>query len=320
MYAYLLELLHSHDKIVPLWDQTPMSQYVLSLAIQSAAVLEDALLVLVLPATVFAGLAIITKGLWPAWAATKRAIHQTRFNLLISLLNSLMVAPILATLYSLMTNFADEFELRLIAPQVWNVAPPILVGFVAVFADDLVAYWRHRLQHTGLLWPAHALHHSDTEMTWLAEERFHPIDLVTTFAIDTSFLILLGFPAYALLVNRTVRFYYGFFVHADLPWDYGPLNYVFVSPVMHRWHHSIDPAAYQTNFATVFSIFDRIFGTYRVPGLPDTPLGVKATIGMGIWAQLLQPFKASAYRSFRGYFLLLKSTGQRGRELSDHTL
>ena len=64
---------------------------------------------------------------------------------------------------------------------------------------------------------------------------------------------------------------------------------------MHRWHHSNDRAAYQTNFATVFSIFDRMFGTYRVPGLPDTSLGVDIPQGKGVFAQLLHPFKPSAY-------------------------
>jgi sterol desaturase/sphingolipid hydroxylase (fatty acid hydroxylase superfamily) len=301
--------------------------YVLSLVIDSVAALKDALWVLALAAAVFGGLAVITKGLWPAWAAAKRAIHETHFNLLIFFLNSLVVAPIFVILYTWMTNFADEFDWRLIAPHVWNVIPSIFVGFIAVFAGDLIGYWRHRLQHTRFLWPSHALHHTDTEMTWLARERFHPIDQITAFIIDNSFLIFLGFPTYALVVNVTVRYYYGFFIHADLPWSYGPLNYVFVSPVMHRWHHSIDSAAYQTNFAAVFSIFDQMFGTYRVPGLLNTPLGVKSSMGKGIWAQLLQPFKLSAYRSatgtFRGHlkfqkFMFQKWIAPRRRDHSDH--
>jgi sterol desaturase/sphingolipid hydroxylase (fatty acid hydroxylase superfamily) len=132
-------------------------------------------------------------------------------------------------------------------------------------------------------------------MTWLALLRFHPINRLSTFIIDNSVLIVLGFPAYALLVYTAVKHYYGFFIHADLPWSYGRLGNIFVSPVMHRWHHSNDPAAYQTNFATVFSIFDRMFGTYRVPGLPNTPLGVTFNMGSGVLGQLLHPFRLSAY-------------------------
>jgi sterol desaturase/sphingolipid hydroxylase (fatty acid hydroxylase superfamily) len=270
---------------------------VLSLAIQSATILKDAFLVLFLPADLFVGLAVLTKGLVPAWAAAKRAIHETRVNLSIYILDAFTVGPIVIALYALMANFADAVALRLISPHFWDSLPSLLVGLAAVFAGDFIGYWRHRLEHTRFLWPSHAVHHSDTAMTWLALIRFHPINRLSTFVIDNFFLLLLGFPAYALLVNSAVKHYYGFLIHADLPWSYGRLDGIFVSPVMHRWHHSIDPAAYQTNFATVFSIFDRTFGTYRVPGLPNTPLGVKFDMGKGVLAQLLHPFKPSAYRS-----------------------
>src|SRR5262249_40616722 len=265
--------------------------------LQCVTVLENALLILILPADLFAGLAIITKGLYPALAAAKQALHETRLNLTICILNSFTVGPIVIALYVLMTNFADSFSLRLISPHFWDSLPPLIVAFVAVFFGDFIGYWRHRLEHTRFLWPSHAVHHSDTAMTWLTLERFHPINRLSTFIIDNSFLVLVGFPAYALVVNVLVKHYYGFFIHADLPWSFGRWDKIFVSPVMHRWHHSVDPAAYQTNFATVFSIFDRAFGTYRVPGLPNTPLGVKSDMGSGVLGQLLHPFRPSAYRA-----------------------
>jgi sterol desaturase/sphingolipid hydroxylase (fatty acid hydroxylase superfamily) len=268
-----------------------------SFTIQSATILKDALWAFVLPADLFAGLAIITKGLVPAWAAAKRAFHETRVNLALHILDAFTIGALLIPLYALMANFADAFALRLIGPHFWDRIPSFLVGFAAVFAGDFIGYWRHRLEHTRFLWPSHAVHHSDTAMTWLALIRFHPLNRLSTFVIDNSFLLLLGLPAYALLINAAVKHYYGFFIHADLPWTYGRLDKIFVSPVMHRWHHSIDPVAYQTNFATVFSIFDRAFGTYRVPGLPNTPLGVTSDMGGGVLGQLLHPFRPSAYRS-----------------------
>jgi sterol desaturase/sphingolipid hydroxylase (fatty acid hydroxylase superfamily) len=267
-----------------------------TLLLQCAAILKDALLVLILPADIFFGLAIITKGLRPTLAAAQRAIRETRINLSIYILDALAVGPILLILYALMTNFADAYSLRLINPQFWNSVPMILVGLIAVFVGDFIGYWRHRLEHTRLLWPSHAVHHSDTVMTWLALLRFHPINRLSTFIIDNSILTLLGFPAYALLVYSAVKHYYGFFIHADLPWSYGRLDKVFVSPVMHRWHHSLESEAHETNFATVFSFFDRIFGTYRVPGLATTRLGVESHTNKGTFAQLIYPFKLSAYR------------------------
>jgi sterol desaturase/sphingolipid hydroxylase (fatty acid hydroxylase superfamily) len=136
------------------------------------------------------------------------------------------------------------------------------------------------------------VHHSDTEMTWLTLSRFHPINRLTTMAIDTSCLALLGFPEWALIANVLVRHYYGEFIHADLPWTYGPAGRVFVSPVMHRWHHARDVTGAGSNFATVFSVFDQAFGTYYVPGLCTVPLGVNDDMGRGTSGQLMYPFIA----------------------------
>jgi sterol desaturase/sphingolipid hydroxylase (fatty acid hydroxylase superfamily) len=167
------------------------------------------------------------------------------------------------------------------------------VGLLALFIGDFVAYWRHRLEHSALLWPAHAIHHSDTAMTWTTGLRFHPINRFTTAMIDTGALASLGFPPWALVVNNLVRHYYGLFIHMDLPWTYGLLGRVFVSPAMHRWHHVREGAGVGANFATVFSVFDQAFGTYHAPGPCTEPLGVPEQIGRNALAQLLWPFRVA---------------------------
>jgi sterol desaturase/sphingolipid hydroxylase (fatty acid hydroxylase superfamily) len=175
----------------------------------------------------------------------------------------------------------------------WSALPAWLVALCALFAGDFIAYWRHRLEHTSLLWPGHAIHHSDTAMTWTTGLRFHPINRFSTALIDTSMLALLGFPPWALVANNLVRHYYGLFIHMDLPWTYGPLGRVFVSPAMHRWHHIRDAEGAGANFATVFSIFDQAFRTHCVPGACTAPLGVRDDIGRGAMAQLAWPFRAA---------------------------
>jgi sterol desaturase/sphingolipid hydroxylase (fatty acid hydroxylase superfamily) len=163
---------------------------------------------------------------------------------------------------------------------------------MAVFLGDFIGYWRHRLEHTKWLWPTHAIHHSDEEMTWLTLNRFHPINRITTTVIDSAFLMAMGLPSWAVIANSLVRNYYGYFIHADLPWTYGPLGKVFVSPAMHQWHHAKDIEYAGTNFATVFSIFDRVFGTFALPGPCTVPLGIAQEIGQNVPAQLAHPFRA----------------------------
>jgi len=227
-----------------------------------------------------------------------KAVPQAKINLLIHFIDVLLVAPILVALALFMKQAFETYDLALVPATMWEELHPALVGLAAVFLGDFIGYWRHRIEHSALLWPSHAVHHSDTEMTWLAIFRFHPINRLTTVAIDFAFILSMGLPAYAILVNWLVRHYYGAFIHADLPWTYGPFGRIFVSPAMHRWHHSAEPIAYNTNFASVFSVFDWAFGTFRVPGACDTALGVPQPMGNGLIGQLTYPLRRSSYRHF----------------------
>jgi sterol desaturase/sphingolipid hydroxylase (fatty acid hydroxylase superfamily) len=179
---------------------------------------------------------------------------------------------------------------EVVSPDWWGSLPVAATATAAIFAGDFISYWRHRLEHTRLLWPSHAIHHSDTEMTWVTLNRFHPINKLTTMIVDTTFLAVAGFPQWALVLNVMVRFFYGEFIHADFPWTYGPLGRLFVSPVMHRWHHARDVEGAGSNFATVFSVFDQAFGTHYVPGPCNVPLGVNDDLGDGTVGQLTYPF------------------------------
>ena len=90
---------------------------------------------------------------------------------------------------------------------------------------------------------------------------------------------------------RLVRHYYGYLLHADVPWTLGKFELVFNSPAMHRWHHSRDVRTSSTNFATIFSVWDRVFGTLHAPGPCDAPLGVEEDMGQGVVGQYLHPFR-----------------------------
>jgi len=239
------------------------------------------------------GLALLVKGK-EAIDGARKAAREIRLNLSILALDVLFVAPVVAILVSLVRLGVEHLPFSVVNVGVWESLGRVGTLFAVVFIGDFFSYWRHRLEHTRLLWPAHAVHHSDTQMTWLTLGRFHPIDRVVTATIDIALLALLGFPSWALVFNEIVRHYYGEFIHADFPWTYGPLGRVFVSPVMHRWHHARDVVGAGSNFATVFSVFDQAFRTYYVPGLCTVPLGVTDDIPPGVMGQLRFPLVAWA--------------------------
>jgi len=240
-------------------------------------------------AVAYVSLALLVKGR-KAITSARRAIREIRVNLTWYFLDAAFIAPVIALAVAGCRTIIEHYSLSLLDGATWSVIGKPATIIVAVCAGDFVSYWRHRLEHTRWIWPAHAIHHSDSQMTWLTLARFHPVNRMVTATIDVGVLALFGFPIWALVANEIVRHYYGEFIHADLPWTYGPLRHVFVSPAMHRWHHARDVVGAGSNFATVFSIFDRAFGTYYVPGVCNVPLGVTEDVGGGVARQLLYPF------------------------------
>jgi sterol desaturase/sphingolipid hydroxylase (fatty acid hydroxylase superfamily) len=260
--------------------------------------LKMALELLAYSAIFYTGLALLVKGRG-AFSDARRAASDLRVNLSWAALDFILVAPALALTVPLIRRGIDGLSLG-VAPRAWSILPNAATFVAVIFVGDFVSYWRHRVEHSRLLWPTHAIHHSDTQMSWLTLSRFHPINRLFTNCVDVVVLGLLGFPTWALLANELVRHYYGEFIHADFPWTYGPLGRVFVSPAMHQWHHALDVKAHDTNFATVFSVFDQVFGTY-MPGACDSPLGVNDNIGHSVTRQLLHPFVVW-YRGIRNAY------------------
>jgi len=175
----------------------------------------------------------------------------------------------------------------------WNWLGPIGTGLSAIVICDFLGYWCHRLFHTRWLWPSHSIHHSDTQLSWLTLLRSHPFDRFGTL-IDLLGMILLGLPDWAVITAVLVRHYYGHIIHADLPWTLGRFNLIFISPAMHRWHHALEFRGAGVNYATVFSVFDRAFGTFYAPGPCHEPTGIHDTIAPGLIGQYLHPVRTWA--------------------------
>jgi sterol desaturase/sphingolipid hydroxylase (fatty acid hydroxylase superfamily) len=245
---------------------------------------------LLLPALIFAAIAFAARGV-ESLRTARTASPEVRTNLALFTFDIIAITPLLTLLLGFSSALIQHHGFRLIAPERWSELSIWIVAPLALFIGDFVGYWRHRLEHTALLWPGHAIHHSDAAMTWTTGVRFHPLNRLTTALIDSTALALIGFPPEAIMINAYARHYYGLFIHMDLPWTYGPLGRVFVSPAMHRWHHIRDADGAGVNFATVLSVFDQAFRTHHTPGPCDVPLGVRDPIGRDPVSQLLWPFK-----------------------------
>lgn len=155
----------------------------------------------------------------------------------------------------------------------WSGVPLWLLAFIAVFSHDLADYWNHRLLHTRWFWPVHAIHHSDPDVNGLTAYRIHILEALVMWSSYTILLTWLGLPADAIGIGAILISLHVVYVHIDVDWHHGPFRLLLASPRFHRWHHADVAEAYGKNLANIFPIFDWMFGTYRVPGPCNAPLG-----------------------------------------------
>lgn len=148
---------------------------------------------------------------------------------------------------------------------------------VALLVLDFVQWCVHNLLHrVPFLWDLHKAHHSivDGEMDWIVSFRFSWLEVIVYKAILYLPMVFFGFAWEALMFHAIFGTLIGHLNHANLDWGYGPWRYVLNSPKMHIWHHDYDGDEKTTvNFGIIFSIWDWIFGTGKMPADPPKRLG-----------------------------------------------
>jgi len=144
---------------------------------------------------------------------------------------------------------------------------PAACGLVAFVLFDLWMYAWHRMNHQlPLLWRFHRVHHSDTAMDSTTALRFHPGEILLSTVLNCVPMILLGMGIEGLVFYKSVMILVTLFHHSNLSVPVGldhALRRVIVTPSLHRVHHSHLRAETDSDYGTVFSFWDRLFGTFR---------------------------------------------------------
>jgi sterol desaturase/sphingolipid hydroxylase (fatty acid hydroxylase superfamily) len=174
-------------------------------------------------------------------------------------------------------------------PTGWPLLLQTLLGLVIA---EFGLYWKHRLAHEWPpLWRFHAVHHSVTRLWFLNTGRFHLVDTVTGLLVAMPFLLLLGAPKDVLVMVSAITAFIGILTHCNIEVQCGPLNYVFNTPVLHRWHHSKVIAEGNKNYGENLMLFDQLFGTFFFPARrPPRDIGISHPMPETFVGQLTAPF------------------------------
>jgi hypothetical protein len=142
--------------------------------------------------------------------------------------------------------------------------PAAALGWVACFLGvDLCYYWFHRLSHErNGLWATHIVHHSSEEYNLAVALRQSAVGSAFSWVFYLP-LALAGFPPVMFLACSSFNTLYQFWIHTRAIGTLGPLEWVMNTPSHHRVHHACNPKYIDRNYAGVFIVWDRLFGSFR---------------------------------------------------------
>ncbi|MDQ7057691.1 MAG: sterol desaturase family protein [Ghiorsea sp.] len=158
---------------------------------------------------------------------------------------------------------------------------PLAATVATVIVLDMIIYWQHRLFHVvPLFWRLHQVHHADRDIDVSTGLRFHPLEILISMLIKFAAVIVLGAPAAAVVLFEVILNGMAMFNHGNIRLPKAldsVVRLLFVTPDMHRVHHSMFKHETNSNYGFNLSIWDKIFGSYHAQ--PD--LGHdKMTIGL----------------------------------------
>jgi sterol desaturase/sphingolipid hydroxylase (fatty acid hydroxylase superfamily) len=164
-----------------------------------------------------------------------------------------------------------------------QVAIPLWVSMgCTLVVYSITNYLIHLMEHkTPWLWRIHRVHHLDTHLDLSTSQRHHPLELMVNVLILVAVTIVFGLTSSLLIIYEATDAALNFFSHANIRLP-GRLDrivrWVFVTPNMHSLHHSSHQPETDSNYGTVFTVWDRLFGTYRaepVWGYGKLQIGLK---------------------------------------------
>ncbi len=190
-------------------------------------------------------------------------------NVFLGIFNGLVVAVVFVGLWAKMTDWTAANGYGLL-----NLASiPFWIHVLAAFLMlDFWTYWWHRFNHTlPFLWRFHKVHHSDPCMDVTTANRFHLGEIVFSSILRLPVLLLAGATLGELALYETLLFANTQIHHANIGFSSVAdkvLRIFLTSPNMHKVHHSRLLAETNSNYTSLLSVWDRLFGSFRLRANP----------------------------------------------------
>jgi sterol desaturase/sphingolipid hydroxylase (fatty acid hydroxylase superfamily) len=177
----------------------------------------------------------------------------------------LLIHTMLAIVIVLLADWCNREQFGLVHWLNAGVAGSIIITFLVL--DFFIGWLVHITEHkVPLLWRFHTVHHADNNVDATTGLRHHPMESILRGLFFFIAILLSGAPMYAVMIYQTFLILFTAFTHANISLppkvDY-VLSFLFISPNMHKVHHHWQQPYTDSNYGAIFSIWDRLLGTYN---------------------------------------------------------
>jgi len=247
----------------------------------------------------------LLEGALPMFEGRRHRGRHSLSNIALGVGNAALVAVVFAAATLLVTEAARERAFGLL--HLFDLPTAVRIAAAVVIFDAWQYAW-HRLNHrVPFLWRFHAVHHSDGDLDASTALRFHTGEIVLSSIARLAVLPLLGLTIAEVLLYETILLPIILFHHSNVRVPASVdvcLRWLIVTPWMHWVHHSDQRPETDSNYSSIFSFWDRMFGSFRLRDDPsEIRLGL-ANIERSEWAtltgMLAMPFRRRPTRGQTG--------------------
>jgi sterol desaturase/sphingolipid hydroxylase (fatty acid hydroxylase superfamily) len=187
----------------------------------------------------------------------------------------LIIHSLLAIFIVRLSDWCQSHSFGIVHWTKANIGWSVLIGVLAL---DFSSWWVHWVMHRQpLLWRFHLIHHSDSKVDVTTGLRHHPGDSLLRGVFFILFIFISGAPMYAVMIYQTLVVAFTAFTHANISLPVAIdkwLSYLLISPNMHKVHHHRLQPYTDSNYGAIFSIWDRLLGTFSHLPMQDIRYGI----------------------------------------------
>ncbi|HRF76622.1 MAG TPA: sterol desaturase family protein [Chitinophagales bacterium] len=199
----------------------------------------------------------------PLFKFNYRKLHHAGINLLFTL-TTIIINFLFAFTIVKIGDWSIQQHIGILTFLDVNLLWYTIIGLLLM--DLIGAYTVHYVEHkVKWMWRFHLIHHSDTHIDTTSANRHHPGESVFRLFFTVIAVGIIGAPIWLVMMYQSASVVLSQFNHANirLPlWLDKTLSWIIVSPNMHKVHHHYVQPYTDSNYGNIFSIWDRIFGTY----------------------------------------------------------